>query len=138
MKKTVCLILFSILLLPQAIWADQEIEIEFRLQPDRTGNNTRNQGIKVDGDAVEVYLDGDEWEVNGSTVDSDGLFKLVAREIKAFEFVEGKKVRPPYVEVKMEFSGEDREIEISRSYPAGKVPKDFVQLQEKYLKEVWE
>ena len=117
--------------------ADMEIEIEFRLQPDSTGGNTRNQGIKIEDDEAEIYLDGRERDIDAAKVDSKQLFELVETSVQNFKMEEGKRVRPPYVEVKMEFSGEDREIEVSYSYPSGEVPAELVKLQEKYLDEVW-
>ncbi|MCG8612871.1 MAG: hypothetical protein MI864_20360 [Pseudomonadales bacterium] len=137
MKKVFFWVMLSTVCLSGNAWADREIEIEFRFQPDRSGKETRNQGIKVEDDDAEIYLDGTEQEINMSDSDSEALFDLVEKEVRDFQFVEGKKVRPPYIEVKMEFSGEDREIEISRSYPAGSVPQKFIDIQEKYLKEVW-
>lgn len=137
MKKIVYSMLLSIAFASGNAWAEREVEIEFRFQPDSSGKETRNQGIKVEDDKAEIYLDGEEWKIDRSKVDSDALFKMVIQEIMGFEFVEGKKVRPPYIEVKMEFSGEDREIEVSRSYPAGEVPQNFIQIQTRYLKEVW-
>ncbi|ARU56418.1 hypothetical protein OLMES_2355 [Oleiphilus messinensis] len=137
MKKVFFWVMLSTVCLSGNAWADREIEIEFRFQPDRSGKETRNQGIKVEDDDAEIYLDGREQEINISDSDSKALFDLVEKGVRDFQFVEGKKVRPPYIEVKMEFSGEDREIEISRSYPAGSVPQKFIDIQKKYLKEVW-
>ena len=137
MKQLIFAALFLVPLMSVEVWADREIEIEFRFQPDRSGKETRNQGIKVEDDEAGVYLDGEEWKINASKVDSNSLFTMVAQEVRDFEFVEGKKVRPPYIEVKMEFSSEDREIEVSKSYPAGKVPQRLINIQKQYLKEVW-
>ncbi len=121
-----------------AAYAERELKVEFRLQPDGSGGKTRNQGIEIDGDEVVVYLDGDEREIETSGVDADGLFQLIAAGVREFEMVEGARVRPPYIEVKMEFSGEDREIEVSRSYPLGGLPSELVKVQERYLDEVWQ
>lgn len=137
MKHLIIAALVLLVFTSENTWAEREIEIEFRFQPDRSGKETRNQGIKIEDDEAEIYLDGKEWKVNASKVDSESLFEMVAREVEEFEFIEGEKVRPPYIEVKMEFSGEDREIEVSKSYPAGKVPKSLIDIQKKYLKEVW-
>ena len=137
MKQLIFAVLFLAPFMSVDAWAEREIEIEFRFQPDRSGKETRNQGIKVEGDEAEVYLDGEEWKIDASKVDSNSLFAMVAQEVRDFKFVEGNKVRPPYIEVKMEFSSEDREIEVSKSYPAGKVPQHLINIQKQYLKKVW-
>lgn len=137
MKISIRLVLGLILLTGPLARADREIEVEFRLQPDGSGERTRNQGIKVEDDEVEVYLDGDEREIDVDKFDTEALYKLVTQTIQSFEMVEGEKVRAPYIEVKMEFSGEDREIEVSQRYPIGAMPEVLVTLQEKYLDEVW-
>ena len=132
------ILLFPLLLLvsPMCL-ADVEVEIEFRLHPDTGGGKTRNQGIEVDGDEAEIFLDGREEDIDRSKVDVDSLVQIIAEEVERFELVEGVKVPPPYIEVKMEFSGEDREIEVSRRYPVGDLPSTLVLLQKHYLHEVW-
>lgn len=138
MKKTLSLIAIAtlIILCPLA-WAEREIEIEFRLQPDSSGMKTRNQGIKVEDDEIEIWADGDEREIDSSKVDVEALYQMVTQSIQSFKMIEGERVRAPYTEVKMEFSGEDREIEISLRYPKGQMPTELVKLQENYLDEVW-
>ena len=134
--KIACL-LIALISFAHISWADREIEIEFRLQPDGSGMKSRNQGIKVEEDEVEIWLDGDEREIDSSKVDIEALYQMVTQSIQSFKMVEGEKVRTPYTEVKMEFSGEDREIEISLRYPVGKMPPELIKLQESYLDEVW-
>ena len=41
-------------------WADKEIEIEFRLQPDGTGSKTRSQRIKEDNNVMQMSHYNDE------------------------------------------------------------------------------
>lgn len=136
-KLTQLITVLSLLLVNTLSWAGEEIEIEFRLQPDGSGTKTRNQGIKVDDGEIEVYLDGREREVDSAKVDTDALFKMVAQSIREFEMAEGKRVRTPYTEVKMEYSSDDREIEVSRRYPKGEMPAELVKLQKRYLDLVW-
>ncbi len=137
MKPRHTLLLVTLISFASLSFADREIEIEFRFQPDGSGMKTRNQGIKVEDNEVEIYLDGDEKELDASQVDIEGLYQLVKQCIQNFEMLEGDKVRTPYIEVKMEFSGEDREIEVSNRYPTGRMPAELVKLQQNYLDEVW-
>ena len=122
---------------PVPATAEEELEIEFRYWPDRSGN------------VVDQYLDVEEDEMEISQVDGArdvDIDSETFRELRAavVAFVggaipeEGDVVPPPFVEVKMEYQSNSIEIEVARFYAEGQVPEDLVALQRQYFETVFE
>ncbi len=117
--------------------AEEELEIEFRYWPDRSGNVV-NQYLDVEEDEMEIS------QVDGATDVEIGseTFRELRAVVVAFVSdaipEEGDAISPPFVEVKMEYQSNSIEIEVARFYPEGQVPADLVALQRHYFETVFE
>ena len=113
-----------------------DYEIEFRYQPDTTGQATTRQILGLDDDDAEVEIteNGKEREVPIPMSEVRKLIDLVKKRRDSFKFEKGERVSRPRVEIKFEFEGNDREIEVVETYPSGKVPAEYVKIQERYFK----
>lgn len=117
-----------------------EVEIEFRYQPDASGQNTYQQTIKAeerDGAIeAEVREDGSARAASLSLPAFDQLVLMVRESVARFGFETGDDIDPPYIEVLLTFEGEDREIEITEIYAEGDTPFPYVQLQQRYFERI--
>ena len=136
LRGTACAVA-AIILCPVPAAAEEELEIEFRYWPDRSGN------------VVNQYLDVEEGEMEISQVDGArdvDIGSETFRELRAIvvAFVggavpeDGDVIVPPFVEVKMEYQSNSIEIEVARFYPEGQVPEDLVALRRQYFETVFE
>ncbi len=117
--------------------AEEELEIEFRYWPDRSGNVV-NQYLDVEEDEMEIsQVDGaSEVEIGSETFRE--LRAVVVAFVSGAIPEEGDVIAPPFVEVKMEYQSNSIEIEVARFYPEGQVPEDLVALQRQYFGTVFE
>lgn len=125
-----------------AVADEIEYEIVLYLQPDRTGQNTQNKSVELDGDEITI-------EESGETQNRYEEREPKRREAKAVrEFVEdafkGLKIEGtedidyPYIEVQVEFQSGTTEAEITRIYPIGGLPKDVMKIQEMFFNDSFE
>ena len=122
--------------------ADREIEITFYYQPDDTGRNTLNKSIEIDGDELtieESRNDGaNRYIERDATADEIALVETFVRQrIEAFEFKTTDRLDAPKVEIKFEFDGETRSIEVEEQYAAGEVPKTYIDLQKRFFEDLF-
>jgi len=118
-----------------------EVEIEFRYHPDKSGQKTVNQSIEVEGQEATI----EQGDANRSAskkelteAEVEALIELVAERVNEFTYIEGRKIKGAYVEAKFEFSGEDREIEVTEKFPTGSLPTAYVDLQDKYFDQTFQ
>lgn len=141
MRAAIATIVFSVLALPAAA-GDYEITLELRFQPDDTGARTENKEVQFDGDGITIEENGPGlrvYEERPATAEDGRLLEAFLRErFAAVEFAGGERVRRPSVEVKIEFDGETREVEITETYPAGDVPAAVVALQRRFFSAAFE
>ncbi len=136
-------ILATALLLPSpALSQDFEIEISFYLQPDRTGQNTENKSVALDGSELTIEESGEPHnryvERDATAEEAALLIELVRTRLAAVKFVGAERPEPPYVEVQFEFDGETRTAEVEEIYPLGAVPTAYVALQRRFFDAAFE
>ena len=137
--KAACIYFFVISVFAPLCAADIELSVEFRNHPDRSGSKTTNQSISMEDGEVEIDFGGPEGEMEREVSDEEfaAVLALVQKAVNRFECVEGEEMEGAYVEVKLEFEGEDREIEVTEIFKAGSVPEQYVTLQEKYFETIY-
>jgi hypothetical protein len=113
-----------------------DLEIEFRHQPDSTGQHATRQvlAIDVDDEEAEVSENGETRKVDITKAEVRELTDLVRKRVVSFKFDEGDRVARPRVEIIFEFEGHDHEIEVTEIYAAGKVPAEYLKIQERFFK----
>lgn len=121
--------------------AKEEVEISFRLRVDGSGN-VRNQELNAEFDRRGGELEIRDFDQTRETpIDRASFDKLKAHVSQALEglrLLAGEDIDPPYVEISFEYQGQDLEVEVSRRYPSGSVPKALVALQRDYFANPYE
>lgn len=117
-----------------------EVEIEFRFQPDTSGENTYNQYVRAEEREGVITAEISDFEQarerSISLPEFDQLVLMVRESMARFEFDSGDDIDPPYIEILLSFEGEDREIEIKEIYAEGDTPFAYVQMQQRYFQRI--
>ena len=111
----------------------QDVEIEFRYQPDVVGQSPTRQVLAIDDDEAEVTENGETREIKITKGEIRDLTDLIKKRVASFKFEKGERVQRPRMEIIFEFEGREREIEVTEIYAIGKVPAEYVKIQERFF-----
>lgn len=137
----VLILVLLVLGLPAAA-QDVELEISFYLQPDGSGQNTRNKSIELDDGEVTIEESGEDsnrYVERAATPEEIALITgLIKARFAAMDFTGAPRLDPPYIEVQFEFDGNIRKVEVEEVYPLGALPPAYLALQRRFFEDVFE
>ena len=86
----------------------QDVEIEFRYQPDVVGQSPTRQVLAIDDDEAEVTENGETREIKITKGEIRDLTDLIKKRVASFKFEKGERVQRPRMEIIFEFEGRNR------------------------------
>ncbi len=110
-----------------------EYEIVLYLQPDRSGQNTQNKSIELDGDELTIEESGEvsnRYEERAPTeIEVEAIIAFAENGFEGLDFAPTAEVNYPKVEVQIEIKTESLEAEVTRSYRSGALPEAVMGIQ---------
>ena len=121
---------------------DIEYEITLYLQPDRSGANTQNKSIELEGDELTIEESGEARnrydEREATKREMRAIIAFVEGAVQNVDLTQAPKPDYPHIEVQVEVQTGATELEVTRIYPAGALPADVMDIQNRFFETVFE